>query len=310
MRYDLNLLPVFVALMEERNVTRAAERLGITQPALSNTLNRLRETMRDPLFIRERYGMKPTRLAEEIAPVIAETLAKLDDVILGQQTFDPTKAERLFTIAPNDYVEFVLVPPLVARLREVAPGIKLKLTPFGSDLVETGVTSGTTAMALGRLVEPPDNVVVQRIMSDGLACVVRAGHPEIGDSISRDEYERLKHVNMVPPGRLRAGLFQPLEQQGLKRDVAVSVTHFLSIPELIAVTDYCTTLPILICRRLAQDGRLKVLPAPVDLGTFPVQMAWHVRYRHDPAHRWLRTLISEVAREISGAASDQDLPIR
>lgn len=309
MRYDLNLLPVFIALMEERNVTRAAERLGITQPALSNTLNRLRETLRDPLFIRERYGMRPTQLAEEIAPVIADTLAKLDDVILGQQAFDPSRAERLFAIAPNDYVEFVLIPPLVARLREIAPGIKLKLMPFGSDLVETGVTSGTTAMALGRLVEPPDNVVVQQIMSDGLACVVRAGHPEIGDRISREQYERLKHVNMVPPGRLRAGLFQPLERQGLKRDVAVSVTHFLSIPELIAVTDYCTTLPILICRRVAQDGRLKVLPAPVDLGTFPVQMAWHVRYRHDPAHRWLRTLISEVAREISDTAPDEVAPI-
>jgi DNA-binding transcriptional LysR family regulator len=301
MRYDLNLLPVFVALMEERNVTRAAERLGITQPALSNTLNRLRETMRDPLFIRERYGMKPTELAEEMAPVIAEALARLDEVILRQQDFDPASAERLFTIAPNDYVEFVLVPPVVARLREVAPGIRLKLTPFGSDFVETGVTSGTTAMAIGRLVDPPDNVVVQHIMDDGLACVVRADHPEIGDSLSKEQFERLRHVNMLPPGRLRVGLFQPLERQGLKREVAVSVTHFLSIPELVAVTDYCTTLPVQICRRIAKDRRLKVLASPVDLGTFPVQMAWHVRYRNDPAHRWLRSLIGEVAKEIAEA---------
>jgi DNA-binding transcriptional LysR family regulator len=301
MRYDLNLLPVFVALMEERNVTRAATRLGITQPALSNTLNRLRETMRDPLFVRERYGMRPTQLAEEMAPVIADALARLDDVILGQQHFDPASAERLFTIAPNDYVEFVLVPAVVARLREVAPGIRLRLTPFGSDLVETGITSGTTALALGRMVDPPDNVVVQHVMDDGLACVVRADHPEIGDSITREQYERLKHVNMLPPGRLRVGLFQPLEREGLKRDVAVSVTHFLAIPELVAVTDYCTTLPILICRRIGQDRRLKVLPAPVDLGTFPVQMAWHVRYRQDPAHRWLRNLIGEVAREVAEA---------
>ncbi len=299
MRYDLNLLPVFVVLMEERNVTRAAERLGITQPALSNTLNRLRETMRDPLFVRERYGIRPTELAEEIAPAIAQALAKLDDVILGQQDFDPASAERLFTIAPNDYVEFVLVPAIVERLREVAPGIRLRLTPFGSDIAETGVMSGTTAMVLGRLTDPPDNLVVQHVMDDGLACVVRAGHPEIGDSISKEQYERLKHVNMLPPGRLRAGLFQSLERQGLKREVAVSVTHFLSIPELVAVTDYCTTLPRLICRRLAHDPRLKVLSPPVDLGTFPVQMAWHVRHRNDPAHRWLRGLIVDVAKEIS-----------
>lgn len=299
MRYDLNLLPVFITLMEERNVTRAAERLGITQPALSNALGRLRTVMRDQLFIRERYGIQPTPLAQDLAPVIAEALAKIDEVVLGQQEFDPLKAERLVTIAPNSYVEFALVPAIVAKLRAVAPGIRLRLIPFGSDLAETGVISGTTAMVLGRIVEAPDNLVVQHLMDEGLACVVRAGHPEVSDTMTREQYERLMHVNVLPPGRLRAGLFQALERQGLKRDVAVSVTHFLAVPEMVAVTDFCATLPRLICNRIAHDPRLRIVSAPVDLGTFPVDMAWHVRYRHDPAHRWLRSLIGEVAREIT-----------
>ncbi|WP_029013498.1 LysR substrate-binding domain-containing protein [Niveispirillum irakense] len=299
MKYDLNLLRTFMALMEERNVTRAAEKLGITQPALSNALARLRILLRDPLFIRERYGMQPTDKAQELAPLIADTLAILDDMILGQQEFDPKRAERLFTIAPNSFVEFVLMPAVVARLRVEAPGIKLRLTPYGTDLAETGVISGTTALVMGRIPDPPDNLVVQHLMDDGLACIVRADHPEIGNSISREQYERLKHVNMLPPGRLRVGLFQALERQALRREVAVSVTHFLAIPELIAVTDYCSTLPTLICRRLAHDPRLKIVPSPVDLGTFPVDMAWHVRYRHDPAHRWLRELIGDVARQIA-----------
>lgn len=302
MKYDLNLLPVFMAMMEERNVTRAAERLGITQPALSNALNRLRDTLRDPLFIRERYGMKPTQMAEDLAPVIGAALASLDDVILGQQAFDPAKATRLFTIAPNSYVEFVLMPAIVSRLREQAGDIRLRLTPFGNDVIETGAMSGTTDMVIGRIVDPPDNLVVQHLMDDGLACVVRADHPEVGDSLSREQYERLKHVNVLPPGRMRAGLFQALQQQSLRREVAVSVTHFLAVPEMIAVTDYCATLPSLICRSLAHDPRLKILAAPVDLGTFPVEMAWHVRYRHDPAHRWLRSLVTEVARDIQTAA--------
>lgn len=298
MRYDLNLMPVFLALMDEHNVTRAAERLGITQPALSNALNRLRDTLRDPLFIRERYGMRPTQLAEEMAPVVRTALAQFDELILGQQQFDPAEASRLFTLAPNSYAEFVLMPEVVARLRARADGIKLRLIPFGSDLAETGAVSGATEMVIGRITDPPDNIVVQHLMDDGLACVVRAGHPEIGDSISKEQYERLKHVNVLPPGRLRAGLFQALEQRGLRREVAVSVTHFLAVPEMIAATDYCTTLPSQICRRLARDPRLKILPAPADLGTFPVEIAWHVRYRHDPAHRWLRSLIAEVAKEI------------
>ncbi len=106
-------------------------------------------------------------------------------------------------------------------------------------------------------------------------------------------------MNVLPPGRLRAGLFQALGRQNLKREVAVSVTHFLAVPEMLAVTDYCATLPRLICQRLERDPRLKVLSAPVDLGTFPVQMAWHVRYRHDPAHRWLRSMIGELAKEMT-----------
>lgn len=295
MRYDLNLLPIFVALMEERSVTRAAERVGMTQPALSNALSRLRVMLQDQLFIRERYGIQPTPVALDLAPAIAAALARLDDAISGQQAFDPAQAERLFTIAPNGYVEFVLVPAIVARLQQVAPGIKLRLTPYGNDLVETGVVSGTTALVLGRIVDPPDNLVVQHLLDEGLACVVRADHPEVGEAITREQFETLKHVNIVPPGRMRAGLFQALAQQQLKRDVAISVTNFFAVAEMVAVTDYCATLPNLICRRLAHDPRLKVLAAPVDLGTFPVEMAWHVRYRRDPAHRWLRGLIADVA---------------
>lgn len=304
MRYDLNLLPVFMALMEERSVTRAAVRLGITQPALSNALNRLRDTLRDPLFIRERYGIKPTQFAEEIAPVILETLARLDEVIIGRQHFDPATSTRQFNIAPNSFVEIVLMPRIIAKLRQQAPGVKVSLTPYGNDLTETGVISGTTDMALGRIIDPPDNLIVQHLMDDGLACVVRADHPDIADSLSREQYEQLRHVNVLPPGRMRVGLFQALERQGLRRDLAISVTHFLAVPEIIAVTDYCATLPRLICRQIAKDPRLKIVPSPVDLGSFPVEIAWHVRYRQDPAHQWLRQLLVETAAELTGETTE------
>lgn len=298
MRYDLNLLPVFLAVMEERSVTRAAKKLGMTQPALSNALTRLRAMLNDPLFIRERYGMRPTARAEALLPAVAAAVADLDAVVLAQQRFDPQTAEQLITIAPNSYVECVIVPPLVARLRERAPGLRLRLTPYGSDLVDTGVVSGSTALALGRFVDPPDNLVVQHLFDEGLACVVRKGHPLVDKKLPKKLYEQLRHVNVLPPGRLRAGLFQALEHEGLQRDVAVSVTHFLAVAEVVAVTDDIATLPRQICRRFAHDPRLKVVPAPVDLGTFPVEMAWHVRHRHDPAHRWLRALVAEVAGDL------------
>ena len=298
MKYDLNLFPAFMALMEERSVTRAAERLGVTQPALSNTLNRLRETFRDPLFVRQRYGVAPTEFAASIAPTVAAALSQFDELVRIQQDFQPETAERLFTIAANSYVEFVLMPRLVARLQAEAPGVRLRLAPFGDDLTEAGVMSGATALALGRMVEPPDTVVVQHLISEGLACVVRADHPQVGHTLDRATFERLKHVNVLPPGRLRAGLFQALDRQALRREVAISVTHFLAVPEMIAVTDHCATLPRLICRALERDPRLKILPSPVDLGTFPVEMAWHVRHRHDAAHRWLRSVVADTAKTL------------
>ena len=308
MRYDLNLLPIFVALMEERSVTRAAERMGMTQPALSNALSRLRLMLQDQLFVRERYGIQPTPIALELAPLIAEALAQLDDAVLGQQAFDPAQAERLFTIAPNGYVEFVLVPAVVARLQKVAPGIKLRLTPYGNDLVETGVVSGTTALVLGRIVDPPDNLVVQHLMDEGLACAVRADHPDVGAAMTREQFETMKHGNIVPPGRMRAGLFQALAQQQLKRDVAISVTNCCAGADVVAGNGERSTLDPLVRRRLMHDPRLKILPAPVDLGSFPVEMAWHVRYRHDPAHRWLRTLIGEVITDLKGKTAAAATP--
>lgn len=153
--------------MDERSVTRAAERVGMTQPALSNALARLRVMLQDQLFVRTRYGVQPTPIALELAPGIAEALARLDDAVLGQQDFNPATAERLLTIAPNGYVEFVLVPAIVARLEREAPGIKISLTPYGNDLGETGVVSGTTALVLGRIIDPPDNLVLQHLRMRG-----------------------------------------------------------------------------------------------------------------------------------------------
>ena len=181
-------------------------------------------------FIRERYGIQPTPIAVELAPVIAQALAQLDEAYSVNRSFDPATAERLLTVAPNGYIELVLIPAVVARLRVVAPGITLRLIPINNDLAETGVVSGITALVLGRIVNPPDSLVVQHLFDECYSRVVRAGHPEIGSSITRSQFERLKQVNVVPPGRLLAGLFQALAQQNLKRDVAISATTSSPLP--------------------------------------------------------------------------------
>jgi DNA-binding transcriptional LysR family regulator len=293
MSIDLNLLPVFVALMEERSVTRAAERLGMTQPALSNALRRLRVALGDSLFVRERYGIQATERAHELFPTISAALSEIDST-LAPRVFDPLADVRSFTLAVNPYAEYILVPRLVRRLHRLAPKLNLRIVPFGGELVQTGVA----AMALGRIIDPPESLVVQTLMEDDMACVVRADHPQIGAGLTRAIYEKMRHVAVLPVGRLPIGLRQMLENHGIKRDVAVSVTHFLAVPELIAATDYCATLPRMICNRLASDTRLRVMAAPVELGSFPVHIGWHVKYRNDAAHHWLRSLMREMAFEM------------
>lgn len=301
MMYDLNLMRIFAALIDEGSVTRAAHRLGMTQPAVSGALTRLRALIGDPLFVRERYGMRPTEKALALAPAITRALAGIDDAVMAAQGFDPATARRSFVISANSYAEFVLLPALVARVQAEAPGVRLRVLPFGADLAETGLLTGDTALALGRIVDPPDTLVVQEILTDGLSCVLRADHPDAaGGRLDRAAFERLRHVNLLPPGRLKVGLFQVLERLELQREVAVSVTHFLAIPELVAATDLCATLPTAICRRLAGDARLKVLEPPADFGRFPGHMAWHLRHREDDGHRWLRRLVREIAAAAVG----------
>jgi len=161
MSIDLNLLPVFVALMEERNVTRAAERLSMSQPALSNALRRLRDALGDSLFVRERYGIRATERAQELFPSISAALIEIESTLVRQKVFDPLTGVCSFTLAANSYLEHVLVPGLVERLHRLAPRLNLRIVPFGGALVETGVTTGVTAMALGRIVDPPESLVVQ-----------------------------------------------------------------------------------------------------------------------------------------------------
>ena len=222
--------------------------------------------MQDQLFIRACDGMQPAPTTLERAPVIVEALARIDDAVLDQQDFDPATGEDH---RAEPIRRIVLAPAIIARLGEVAPGIQLHLVPYGNDPIETDVISGTTAMVLGRIVDPPDDLVVRHPMGDGFACMALANHPSLGEGSSREQFVRLRHVDALPPDRRRAGPFQALERQGLRRGLAVSVTNIPPVPEMVAVTDCRATLPCPICHRMAHGRSLRVMPAPLALGIFP-----------------------------------------
>ncbi len=298
MRYDLNLLRIFDLLMAERNVTAAAHRIGMTQSAVSGSLARLRDLFGDELFVRARYGVVPTEKALSLAPTIGQALQLLDQAVLETTDFDPTKAKRSFTIAASAYFECLLVPRLMARASQDAPQIRLTVVPLAADLDPADLASGRVDLALGRFTEPAESLVVGEVIDDGFVCLVRRRGGPKTTRLSKAGFTRMRHVVVSPPGQWRTGLFKLLEDQDLTRDVALRVSHFLAAPLAVAQTGYCATLPRRIGLLFKADRRFRILEPPVDLGRFPMQIAWHPRRRRDQGHAWLRNLVREICAEL------------
>ncbi|QFT84301.1 HTH-type transcriptional regulator SyrM 1 [Halomonas sp. THAF12] len=303
LNYDLNLLRTFHALYLEQNVTRAGERLHLSQPSVSAALGRLRELFNDPLFIRDRQRMRPTEKADHLFPVIEAALTDLDGLITSERDFSPATEQRHFEIAANDYFEVLILPALAGVLREQAPGITLQVRRLSQDMSEAGVMSGTTDLAFGRQVDPPDNLVVREVIREGIECLVGNGHPllerlEGNGQMTRDDFERYAHVLVQPHARLKSGIFKQLEGQGLRREVALAVTYFMAVPALLERSSLIASLPTGLCQHFRRQFGVTPVAPPVAFDAFPFHLSWHRRYQKDPAHRWLREQIIACCRTL------------
>lgn len=296
MKYDLNLLKAFDALYKERNVTRAAQRINISQPAMSAVLTRLRELFNDPLFTRDKFGVSPTEKAVSIHPAIESALDTLDSVVQGLQSFDPLTEKRTFEIAADDYFQIVILPELLKRIREHAPNIKIICSTFTQDLADTGIMSGNTDFAFGRIFNPPENLIVRHAITDTVCCLISSHHSFINKRIGIKQFEACQHIVIKPQGHMKTGLFQQLEARNLKRDIACVVTNFQQVPALLIESDYIALLPKRVCHRFSQDENLRLLQPPFELDEFSLHLGWHRRYQKDPAHQWLRNQISECCQ--------------
>ncbi len=298
MRYDLNLMKAFDALYVEGNVSKAAERVGVSQPAMSAILGRLRLLFNDPLFIRSKYGMRPTAKSTEMHPQIQQALSDIDRLILQQQDFDPAKEQRCFEIAANDYFEFIILPKLLPQLQLKAPNVSLQLSTLTPDITDSGIMVGQAELVFGRMSDPPDNLVVRTATTERLACIVSADHASVDKKITIKQFESLQHIIVKPSGKLRSGIFKILHQEGISRTPLCSVTHFNAVPALIENSPYVATLPKRICMQLVKERPLKMIETPTDFGQFPFHLVWHKRYQNDPAHQWLRREILACCKQL------------
>jgi DNA-binding transcriptional LysR family regulator len=306
-RIDLNLLEYLDVLLRERNVTKAASHLGLSQPAMSNGLGRLRIMFDDPLLVRTSEGMTPTERALELQPVIREVLAKVDKAVQPQAAFDATTAERFFRIMATDYAESTIFPHILHRLREAAPGIKLDImTP--SDVSFLDVEQGKVDMVINRFDSIPQSFHQKTRWKDNFACVCSIDNP-IRNHFTLDTYLQAQHVwvsktgmgvgvGMNPDDVQRLGwVDEALNLIGKQRRITVFTRHYQAAMLMAEQNDLIVTIPAKAAKLQAHNPRVVVEKPPFEIPPIALKMAWSPLLQNNPAHQWMRRLIVEVARQ-------------
>jgi DNA-binding transcriptional LysR family regulator len=301
-RIDLNLLKVFEAILQTRSVTIAASNLGLTQSAVSNALNRLRDALGDPLFVRTSEGMMPTPRAEAIANPIREGFGMIRRSLEEQLGFDPRNAERDFRIFMTDVGQMVLLPPLVALVMGDCPHIGIQTVqtpPFR--LREAAMESGDVDLAVGYFQDFEGPFHCQGLFIEDFVCMVRAGHPHIQGNLSLKQFLATEQLVYVPSGgghHYQESLVEKVyQEQGLPRRVAVRLSHFLGLWTIIMASDLLVTIPRRLAKACATMVNVQILETPITLPSFQITQYWHERFHNDPANKWLRGRFAELFSE-------------
>ena len=295
---DLNLLKAFDALHSERAVTRAASRIGLSQPAMSHALSRLRGLFGDDLFVRTQSGMEPTARAREIAPLITAAIEQIEAALNLGTGFDPATSPATFTAGMGEYAEVALVGPLVAAFSREAPHATLRLLSLhGADAAEQ-LEHGRIDVAVAHLRALPTTIETTLLFRDPFVVVARKGHPitpEIaGAPFTVEAYAGQDHVLVSPRGQPTGALDRLLVDYGQRRRVALLVATYLAVPAALAGSDLIATVPSRVAQLIAAHAALTTLPLPVDLQA-TVSMAWHRRANTDPAQAWFRALLQAAS---------------
>ena len=301
---NLNLLPVLDALLAERSVSRAAARVGLSQPAVSNALAQLRAHFGDPLLVREGNGMAPTERALALAGPLRAALLALEQGLQPAQAFDPASAQRNFIIMTNDFVAYAMLPRLLGRLQREAPGIALQIRAWQEHAVPPELARGEADLVLGFNRGLPVAHHATPLFTDRFVFVARQGHPVVRGKINLATYTKLKHVIVSHEPNARGVFDDVLAQRGLSRNVALRVSHFLLVPPIIAATDYVAALSEIVAVGAEKLLRLQLLKMPLHFDGAMVHMVWHERTGASPAHGWLRGVVEEVGRGIEHSCAE------
>ena len=293
---DLNLLVVLDAIMAERSVTRAAERLHLTQPAVSHALSRLRGLFRDPLFVRTPAGLEPTPLAGQLAGRVAAVLTEIGRILTPGERFDPPTSDRRFIVGMSDYAAFVFLPELMRRLRSQAPSMRLVVRHTSHAQGLAMLDDGEVELVVGNFPRPPNRCGVELLLKETFLCVARRDHPAFARRLTPSSYLKLDHLHVSLRGEPAGYIDEAFAPK--RRNVVLTVGHFLMAAPVLATTDLVATEPTRIMQPAARELHLASQPPPIALPEFDVVQMWPRRLTADEGHLWLRRQIVETAEAI------------
>lgn len=289
---DLNLLLVFEALLLERSVTAAGERLGVSQAAVSASLKRLREDYQDKLFTLVGRRMQPTPLATQIASQVTAALSLVRQTHREPQSFNPQTAKRQFVVRTRDVGEIVCLPDIVHSLEGMAPGIQLRTVFRPLDETIAGLAGGQIDLALGFLPSLEAGIHKRHLFEQHYVCVIRKGHPLERQRLTAAALRSQKHLLVEYSGSGHAVLERALTRLSGKESIKMRIPQYLSAPHFIVNSDLLWIAPAILAETLARHYSLIIRPLPIDLPSFEVALYWHERYHGDPGNKWLREYIS------------------
>jgi DNA-binding transcriptional LysR family regulator len=294
---DLNLLRAFDAIVTEGSVTVAGERIGLSQPAMSNALSRLRQSFGDPLFVRTPRGMRATPFAQQLAQPVREALRLVQTALQQHAGFEPGSSGNTFRFYMSDIGEMVFLPRLLERIKHEAPGVKIEVVRIPIKDVHAALEAGEIDLAVGFLPGLTTGVRAQSLFRETYACMLRADHPVVGAKISAKQFREASHVLVSYAGTGHQVIEETYVAEGLNDCIAVRVPHFLVVPMILARTDLVVTVPSRVAAIFARLGNFKVLKLPLAMPSFEVRLHWHQRFHQDPANLWLRRVMTELYAE-------------
>jgi DNA-binding transcriptional LysR family regulator len=283
---DMDLLVALDTLLAERNVSRAAKRMHLSQPALSTRLGRLRVLLADPLLLPSRRGMIPTAKALELELPLREALDRLRAMLLQQESFNPMTGRLMVSIAASDYVQSAALIPFVISLRRKAPNVRIALRTIDTGGLTQQLESGDLDWVVMTADAAHSRMRSRKLFAETYQCIARLGHPKVGKRITLKQFCALDHVIVSPRGGGFSGATDiALAALGLRRNVVLSAAHFLFVPEIVAQSDLVALIP---SRMIAAKSTVQVFDPPLHVNGFEISLFWHARTESHPGHQWLR----------------------